>query len=64
MTRFNSDHTDRPAAMMDLLDHHTVQPVTRLPNRRALAVLDQMFGYYDPIERTESVDLSYDHVAA
>ena len=44
MTLISSDHTDRPAAMMDLLDHHTVQPVTRLPNRRALAVLDQMFG--------------------
>ena len=64
MTRFNSDYTDRPAAMMDLLDHHAVLPVTRLPNRRALTVLDQMFCYYDPIERTESIDLSYDDAAA
>lgn len=35
----------------------------RLPNRRALAVLDQMFGYYDMEERTEIADFSYDSAA-
>lgn len=44
----------------------TAQPtaqMNRLPNRRALAVLDQMFGYYDMEERAEIVDCSYDAAA-
>lgn len=56
---------DRPTAMMDLLDHHAIKPaVTHLPNRRALAVLDQMYAYHDQDRLIETVDLSYDDVAA
>ena len=36
----------------------------RLPNRAALAVLAQMYGYHDQDERAETVDLSYDDLAA
>ena len=35
----------------------------QLPNRRALAVLDQMFGYYDMDIRPDTVDSSYDAAA-
>lgn len=65
ITTVSSD--DRPVSMMDLLDHHPMAPaatIRRLPNRRALAVLDQMFGYYDAEDRAEVVDLSYDSFAA
>lgn len=61
-----SDTFDRPASMMDLLDDHSVvpAPVKHLPNRRALAVLDQMYAYHDQAVLTETVDLSYDDIAA
>ena len=58
---------ERPADMMGLLDDHALLPAARLhrlPNRRALAVLDEMFAYYEPQERDESVDLGYDAFAA
>lgn len=56
---------DRPDPMMDLLSDHRIRAaeVTRLPNRRALAVLDQMYGYFDQSDAVETADLSYDDVA-
>lgn len=52
----HDDKNDKTAA---------VKPaVTRLPNRRALAALDQLFGYYDQQPQQKAVDLSYDDVAA
>ena len=67
MTRLTSD---RPAGLMadlDICDRAARAPVTtapsRLPNLRALAVLDQMFGYYEMQERPDTVDSSYDAAA-
>lgn len=38
--------------------------VNRMPNRRGLAALEQMFGYFDQDAQIKAVDLSYDHIAA
>ena len=56
---------DRPDPMMDLLSDHRIRAaeVTHLPNRRALSVLDQMYGYFDQSDAVETADLSYDDVA-
>lgn len=61
----NDADYDRPDPMMDLLADHTIRAarVTRLPNRRALAVLDQMFAYHDQTPAVEKADLTYDHAA-
>ena len=70
MTRTDLDTDLRPEGLMADLegcDRSARPPVApaaiRLPNRRALAVLDQMFGYYDAEARPEMVDLSYDDAA-
>lgn len=64
MTRLTSD---RPAGLMadlEICDRSARNTAPRrLPNTRALAVLDQMFCYYEPQERPETADSSYDVAA-
>ena len=69
---FDQDFADRPDSMMDLLADHAIKaapvaqpaPVRHLPNRRALAVLDQMYAYHDQEPLTDVVDFGYDDAAA
>lgn len=47
MTKTATHTADRPQGLMADLDNLAVASVRRLPNTRALKVLDQMYAYHD-----------------
>lgn len=57
-----TNHADRPQGLMaDLEDR--AQPLRRLPNTRALDVLNQMYAYHDIQAPAGQVESAYDHAA-
>lgn len=60
MNRF--DYADRPQGLMADLEN-AARPVRRLPNTRALDVLNQMYAYHDIQSPAGQVDSAYDHAA-
>ncbi len=53
---------ERPQGLMADLDFVT-RSVQRLPNRRALAVLDQMYAYHDAEPPVGAAETAYDVAA-
>ena len=63
MTRPIYDFADeQPSGLMADLEA-CARPVRRLPNLRALAVLDQMFAYHDMEEPVGRFSSAYDSAA-
>lgn len=56
------DDAERPQGLMADLESCS-RPVRRLPNRRALDVLDQMYAYADMPSLAGQVETAYDHAA-
>lgn len=62
MTRNELSQAERPQGLMADLDFVT-RPVRRLPNRRALAVLEQMYAYHDVEQPVGAAETAYDAAA-
>lgn len=60
MNRF--EHADRPQGLMADLENRA-RMVRRLPNTRALDVLNQMYAYHDIQAPAGQVESAYDHAA-
>lgn len=54
---------DRPQGLMSDLDHLTRPVVRRLPDTRALDVLDQMYAYHDAGKPIVTAETAYDVAA-
>ena len=54
---------DRPESLLEPMENRRRAPVRHLPNRRALEVLAQMYGYYD-IQSTRHVVIDDSYAAA
>ena len=61
MTR-TAHAADRPQGLMADLDH-CARPVRRLPNTRALDVLNQMYAYHDIQSPVGQAASAYDNAA-
>ena len=60
MNRF--EHADRPQGLMADLENRA-RMVRRLPNTRALDVLNQLYAYHDIQAPAGQVESAYDHAA-
>ena len=56
------DNADRPQGLMADLENRA-HPVRRLPNARALDVLNQMYAYHDIQAPAGQMASAYDHAA-
>lgn len=57
-----TDNAERPQGLMADLENRA-RPVRRLPNTRALDVLNQMYAYHDIQALAGQVESAYDHAA-
>ena len=57
-----SEHADRPQGLMADLENAS-RSVRRLPNTRALDVLNQMYAYHDIQAHAGQIESAYDHAA-
>ena len=61
MTRKELSQADRPQGLM--ADLEFVTRPARLPNRRALSVLEQMYAYHDAERPVGAAETAYDMAA-